>query len=416
MAKTNMRIGIVGCGVVATGYYLPYLLHETRAEIAAVCDLSADRTEACARLFGAGEQYQDYFRMIDEARLDAVLILTAPGTHARFAIAAAERGIHILIQKPMALTLEDANAITDAVRRHGVKCVVEPSSDSPLDSDWANLRTLVQRGVLGTPYWFSLIPTAGTQYSPMLGGNPYGNKAFFSADSGGVLFDYPYFPTKIVTLLGNCAAIQASARISVPNRRIVPDDGYTAFLQEATDPDNCNYWDEVLDMEKTEDVTMAAPDNVFSTYEMEEGWIGTVHAGRPFHPMLSGTTGGGGLQIFGEGGNLIAGGGYTVSIISNRPDLLPEVSQDGWYHVPVRGDHSKAKWPRPVPGAFNYYAESTRHLIDCVLEDQDPIVNAEWGRHITEMMYGSLVSSNEGRRYVMTTTTTGLKPSAEVTP
>jgi hypothetical protein len=82
---------------------------------------------------------------------------------------------------------------------------------------------------------------------------------------------------------------------------------------------------------------MGAPDNVFSLYEMENGFNGVFHVGRPFMPVLPGT-GSGGLMVFGSEGNLIGG-----SIITKRKDLLPEVSPDGWYHLPVRGDWRKAK-------------------------------------------------------------------------
>ncbi|QDU70577.1 Gfo/Idh/MocA family protein [Mucisphaera calidilacus] len=410
----RVRLGVVGCGVVATAYYLPFILDHEEAALVAVCDLDGERARACARLFGAAETYTDYFAMLERSELDAVLILTAPGTHARFALAAAERGLHLLLQKPMALTLADATAIVEAVDAAGVKCVVEPSSQSPLDPDWRHLRALIDRGVLGDPYWFTLIPKAGPRYSGMLGGNPYGNAAFFAKDSGGVIFDYPYMPTQIVTLLGDCASVVATARISAPDRMIVPEGDYTRWLSERTDPRDCNYWDAVLTMEKTERIVMEANDNVFSTYTMASGWVGDVHVGRPFHPTYGDTAGSGGLQVFGVGGNLILGGPHMASFISERRDLLPEVDEAGWYHVPARGDLTKARWPQPVPGAFNYYAESTRHLCDCILRDEEPVVNASWGRHITEMMWGSLESSRTGRRYTMTTTTRGLREGGGV--
>lgn len=58
--------------------------------------------------------------------------------------------------------------------------------------------------------------------------------------------------------------------------------------------------------------------------------------------------------------------------------------------------------------ATAYYHQSTQHLIDCIQEDRDPLINVEWGRHITEMMVGALESSRTGQRYGMTTTLTGL--------
>ena len=70
---------------------------------------------------------------------------------------------------------------------------------------------------------------------------------------------------------------------------------------------------------------------------------------------------------------------------------------------PCAGTRSKARWPVPAPGAFNYYHESSRHLVECILEGKEPLVNVDWGLHITEMMYGALRSSETGELYQMTT-------------
>jgi len=405
----EVKVGIVGCGVVATAYYLPYLMRMPEAEITAVCDIYEERTAACVRLFGAREQYRDYYEMIRRSDIDAVFILTGPGTHVPFTLAAVEAGKHVLLQKPMALTLDDANAITAAVRKTGVKALIEPSQNSPLEPAYASLRALLDTGVLGVPYWFTLIPNSPSTYHPSLGGNPYGAGAFFTEDSGGILFDFPYAPSQIVTLLGSCKSVMGTSAISVPDRYIVPEEKYNEFLAQATDPDNANYWDVVVNLPKTEHVITGAPDNVFSLYEMANGWSGVFHAGRPFHPVPKGFMGG--LHIYGSEGNLFMGGGHFASIISTRRDLLPSVDTDGWHRIPVTGDPSKTPWPRPTYGGFNYYHASTQHLVDCILQDRDPLLNVEWGRHITEMMYGAVVSARTGRRYEMTTVLDGPPPA-----
>jgi predicted dehydrogenase len=107
----KVKVGVVGCGVVATAYYLPYLMRMDTVEIVAVCDRFAARTQACAPLFGAKQQYLDYDEMIEQADIEAVFILTAPGTQVRFSLKASAAGKHVLLQKPMATTLEDARQI-----------------------------------------------------------------------------------------------------------------------------------------------------------------------------------------------------------------------------------------------------------------------------------------------------------------
>jgi predicted dehydrogenase len=160
----------------------------------------------------------------------------------------------------------------------------------------------------------------------------------------------------------------------------------------------------VVNLPRTQHVNMEAEDNVFSLYEMANGMIGVFHCGRPFHPGLPGA-GFGGLRVFGTGGNLIMGyGPYFASVISKNRELLPHVDADGWYHIERQGDMSKAVWPKPLPGGFNYYHASTQHIIDCILNDCDPVVNVEWGLHITEMMCGAIESSRTGKRYELTST------------
>ncbi len=398
----KVKVGVVGCGVVASAYYLPCLMKMETVEITAVCDRFETRTAACARLFGAREQYQDYAEMLQRADIEAVLILTAPGTHAAFALQAIAAGKHLLLQKPLATNMEDARRIATAVRQSGVKAVIEPSTGTPLDADMAELRRLVRAGVLGEVQWFSLAYTGPTSYDVSLGNNPYGQDAFYTQDSGGFLFDFPYGPIQIVGVLGPCKSVTASARISKVENWIVPEQQYDEFLAGVTDPERANYWDAVLSLPRTQKVAMEAYDNVYSLYEMVEGGIGSCHVGRIHHPVLAGT-GGGSLQIFGSEGNLIFGAGYSASIITRRKELLPRVDADGWYHIPNRGDASKAKWPQPTPGAFNYYHESTRHLVECILEDKEPLPNVDWGLHITEMMAGAVESFRSGRRYEMTT-------------
>ena len=72
--------------------------------------------------------------------------------------------------------------------------------------------------MLGDPYWFTWMPGIPSTYHPSLGGNPYGVGAFYAKDSGGMLMDFPYAPTQIVTLLGNVKSVTGLAKISVPDR------------------------------------------------------------------------------------------------------------------------------------------------------------------------------------------------------
>lgn len=400
----KVKIGVVGCGVVASAYYLPFLMDHEPAELVALCDATVERAEECKRLFGAQEVYADYFEMLEKADIDAVWVLTGPGTHKAFSIAAAEAGKHILLQKPMATTKADADAIQAAVKKAGVQCLVEPSQQSPLQPPFGRVREAVRAGALGDPYWFSFVWTGPDHDNGGLGHNPYGAQAFLTKESGGMLYDYAYGPSQIVSVLGACKSVMAMSALQVPERPIVPDNEYTEYLKRQTDPWDANYWDEVLAQPKTDAAVMESPDTYNILYEMHDGWIGMFHVGRPFQPIPKGVRSGS-MEVFGTEGNIYFDPkpGMMYAMSSTNRDLLNDPDEDGWEWRKKDGDLSKGKWPKPTPGGFNYYHESSRELIDCILSGRRTMLDEDWGAHINEMLTGAQESAETGRKYVMTT-------------
>jgi predicted dehydrogenase len=403
----RIKIGVVGCGVVATAYYLPFLMTYEKADLVAVCDRSQARASAAARLFNARETYTDYAEMIRTSDLDAVWILTGPGTHKAFAIMAAEAGKHILLQKPMATTKADCDAIQAAVKAAGVHCLVEPSQQAPLQKPFPRLRQLVKQGALGKPYWFSFVWTGPDHDNGGLGHNPYGASAFLTKESGGILYDYAYGPSQIVSVLGSCKSVMAMAALQVPGRAIVPEQDYTDYLVGRTDPHNANYWDAVVKAPKTETVRTEAPDVYNILYEMEEGWIGMLHIGRPFMPIPKGVRSGA-MEVFGTEGNIYFDPhpGVHVTVSSQHQHLLDDPDGDGWETHMKQGDLANAKWPKPIPDGFNYYQESSKELIDCILTRRRTLIDEDWGAHINEMLSGAEESARTGRKYMMQTRVT----------
>jgi predicted dehydrogenase len=209
-----------------------------------------------------------------------------------------------------------------------------------------------------------------------------------------------------VTLLGPVKSVTAFGKTNIPDRRIVGERSYTEWLKEAASPEGLNYWDVVTTAETDTDIKMEVEDNLFAIYEMANGAVGCYHFNwvtyHPTLPQLASDSRN--LKVYGTDGNLILGSGHFASIISRHTDLLPAVDEMGWYHMEDPYGPPPAGSTLPKPRGFNYYEESTAHLIDCILNDKEPIPGPEWGLHITEMMWGAVVSSRTGRRYQMTTT------------
>ncbi len=121
------RAGLIGCGgIVQRSHALGYRALAGKVEVAALADVSEANRERAGALFrvAPAQRYADYRDLLASAPVDTVVIATPHAFHAEQAIAAAEAGKAIISEKPMAVTLDEADAILDAVSRHGVPYTV----------------------------------------------------------------------------------------------------------------------------------------------------------------------------------------------------------------------------------------------------------------------------------------------------
>jgi predicted dehydrogenase len=111
-------VGLIGCGKVGQ-IHADALCGLAEAKLTSVCDVSAERVRAFADRYGA-RGYTDVDVLLRESKVEAVLIGTPHPLHAAPAIRAAEAGVHVLVEKPMAATLADCDAMLAAANRTGV--------------------------------------------------------------------------------------------------------------------------------------------------------------------------------------------------------------------------------------------------------------------------------------------------------
>ena len=120
----KLGVGMVGMGWVA-GEHVRAFKASPHVEIRAMCSLTKDEAKAKAIECGVQcEIYDDYEKMLAQDGIDLVSISSPPNLHCRHAVAAAQGGKHLLLEKPMATTFADVRAIRDAVAKAGVKSVV----------------------------------------------------------------------------------------------------------------------------------------------------------------------------------------------------------------------------------------------------------------------------------------------------
>src|SRR3990170_7034711 len=109
-----MKVGVVGCGKIATAVHLPSLQKIKDYELVAAADVNEIRLQEVKEKFGVNETYDDYRRMLVKADIDTVFVCAPPEHHFRIVMDAIEWGKHVFCEKPLATSLDDALAIKKA--------------------------------------------------------------------------------------------------------------------------------------------------------------------------------------------------------------------------------------------------------------------------------------------------------------
>jgi len=120
----KVRIGIVGTGGWAEHMYLPSLIVHPNVEIAAICGRRRDRAEDLARRYGVARVFTDYRELIDRGNLHALLVATPDDLHYPVVMHALDAGLHVLCEKPLANSADDASAMLAKAEATGVKHMI----------------------------------------------------------------------------------------------------------------------------------------------------------------------------------------------------------------------------------------------------------------------------------------------------
>ena len=107
ISDNKLRIGIIGIGWYAAINHVPRFRDTGRAEIVAISRRNPERLALAKKELNVAAAYPDWQKMLEQTMLDAVVICTPNNMHAESTIAALERGLHVLVEKPMALTSQD---------------------------------------------------------------------------------------------------------------------------------------------------------------------------------------------------------------------------------------------------------------------------------------------------------------------
>ncbi len=123
MGQQQIKIGIIGAGIIAPAHISAFGEYPDRCKVTAICDIVSDLVKEKSEQFKIAG-YNDYKEMIEKESLNAVCIATPPATHKKIALDVISMGCNVICEKPLAMTVSEGQAIADAVAKAGILFMV----------------------------------------------------------------------------------------------------------------------------------------------------------------------------------------------------------------------------------------------------------------------------------------------------
>lgn len=149
-SSSPVRFGLIGFGAWGRLHAQSIAGCEGAVLTAITAPSPASREEA-ARQHPEARIFADHESMLRECRLDVVDIVTPSHTHRDIACAALEAGAHVLLEKPMAISMADCHAILDAARKANLHLAI--GHELRLSSQWGEIKRIVESGAIGAPHY-----------------------------------------------------------------------------------------------------------------------------------------------------------------------------------------------------------------------------------------------------------------------
>ena len=238
------KVGIIGCGKISQVRHIPEYAASGKAELVAFYDMNRKRAEELAEKFG-GKAYESLEELLSSG-LDAVSVCTSNATHAEIAVKALERGVNVLCEKPMAVTLDDCMKMVEAASKSGKILFI--GQNQRLLGAHRKAKEIIESGMIGRVITFRT--TFGHGGPETWSVDPGKNTWFFDSSKAvmGAMADLGIHKTDLITYL-------LSDRITA----------VTATLR-------------TLDKRDGSGNLITVDDNALCIYEMASGVIGTMSA------------------------------------------------------------------------------------------------------------------------------------------
>ena len=340
---TPVRFAVVGAGMIGE-LHSRVISQMEGVELAYICDIAMDRAKALTDKYG-GEPTADLDGMLRGEGVDAASICTASGDHAKFGIRAAEAGKHVLVEKPIDIHLDSADALIAAARKAGVKLGVIFQLRF-LDAS-REVKKALDEGVLGN---LVMADCYMKFYRPQ---SYYGSsiwKGTKALDGGGALMNQGVHGLDLLLhLAGDVAAVQA----------------YSGILAH-------------------EDIEVE--DTLVAAVKYANGALGVVQATTSIHPDFQQR-----IELHGTEGTIILEGTEETWI------KHWETFKDGKREVEeVEVDHD-AGAAAVLEAGGEGHRRQIADFVQAIREDREPAVNGEEGRRSLAAVRAIYDAAESGR-------------------
>ena len=346
----ELRVGIIGCGGIAQAAHLPHWDGLEGAKIVAVADVVEESARKTAEQYGAEAWYTDFNELIARDDIDAVDVTTPPKWHAPAAIAAAEAGKHVLVEKPMARTVAECDAMIAAAKKSGVVLMVTHHDRfSPMNN---KIKQLIDDGLIGRPYE---IANVGGMYHMV------GSEWFYDKDiaGGGAGMDIVIYTSYMWQYwLGPVKSVYALTDTFEKNHPVF------------------EWWgDGEWDVNITSAPETTVEDSLAMMLRFENGAVGVLYC------SWVSPTGHDRQEILGSDGLIELSGpdGPRIFLKADKGDF-----KKGWN--PITADEGG-----------NIYLDRIAHFVDCIQNGTQPITPGQDGRDAVQLIEAAYRSAAEGK-------------------
>ena len=338
----TIRVGIIGCGKIAQVRHIPEYAANPHVEVYGFYDINQARTEELAKKYG-GKAFASYEELLADPAIEAVSVCVANHAHAEISIAALKAGKHVLCEKPMAVTLEECEAMVAAAKESGKYLMI--GQNQRLAKAHSKAKELIAQGAIGKVLTFRTIFGHGGPETWSI--DPGSNVWFFDKTKAamGAMADLGIHKTDMIQYVLGTKIVKTQAVLTT------------------------------LDKKDATGQLIGVDDNAICIYQMENGIIGTMTASWTYYAAEDNTT-----VIYGTKGEL--------RLYDDPKYSVQQINADGT-RIDYQIDQIQTNDNQTASGIIDLFVES-------LVEQKAPEISGENVLHAMKAVFASIESSAKG--------------------